>query len=224
VLLVVGFIFNLIVTMVWHPAGEEDDHPAIFAEYAASEGWVLTHFGQFLGVIVALAGLFVLCQALRSGLWPTLLARFGMAALIGTATAFAVLQAVDGITLKQAVDAWADASGPEKELRFADAETVRWTEWGVQSYFRLLLGLSLLIVGAATILSRLLAAWLGYLLILAGVLSIAIGIDVGYSGLASGFQDALGPISQLVLFAGAVAILVVGMRGRVREPVEPRAV
>jgi hypothetical protein len=95
-LLVGGFVFNLIVTMAWHPSGAEEDHPAIFTEYANSDGWVLTHVGQFLGVTVALAGLFVLCQAIRLGGEANLLARLGMAALIATATAFAILQAVDG--------------------------------------------------------------------------------------------------------------------------------
>jgi hypothetical protein len=35
--------------------------------------------------------------------------------------------------LKQATEAWLDAVGPQQEIRFADAETVRWTEWGLQS-------------------------------------------------------------------------------------------
>jgi hypothetical protein len=223
VLLVAGFIFNLIVTMAWHPSGAEDDHPEIFTEYAASDGWVLTHFGQFLGVTVALAGLFALCYAIRTPSRGWLLARFGMAALVGTVTAFAVLQGLDGIALKQNVDAWVAASGAEKDLRFADAETIRWLEWGFQSYFRLLLGLSLLLSGAAILVSRLIASWLGYLLILAGALSIAVGIDVGYSGLESGLQDVVSPASQLLLLIGAIGILAVGAQGRARDPVEARA-
>jgi hypothetical protein len=223
VLLVAGVIFNGIVTMAWHPSGAENDHPEIFAEYAASDGWVMTHFGQFLGVSVALAGLFVLCYAIRTPSRGWLLARFGMAALVGTVTAFAILQGLDGIALKQNVVAWVEASGTEKDLRFDDAETVRWLEWGFQSYFRVLLGVSLLLSGAAVLVSRLIAGWLGYVLILAGALSIAIGIDVGYSGLESGFQDVIGPASQLLLLIGAIGILVAGVQGRARDPVEARA-
>jgi hypothetical protein len=223
ILLVAGFIFNGIVTMAWHPSGAEDDHAEIFGEYAASDGWVLTHFGQFLGVTVALAGLFVLCYAIRAVARGSLLARLAMAALIGTVTAFAILQGLDGIALKQNVDAWVAASGTEKALRFDDAETVRWLEWGFQSYFRLLLGLSLLLSGAAVVVSRLIASWLGYLLILAGALSIAVGIDVGYSGLESGLQDLVSPASQLLLLIGAIGILVVGVQGRARDPVEAGA-
>jgi hypothetical protein len=150
--------------------------------------------------------------------------RTSTGALIGTVTAFAILQGLDGIALKQNVNAWVAASGAEKDLRFDDAETVRWLEWGLQSYFRVLLGLSLLLSGAAVLVSRLIARWLGCLLILAGALSLAVGVDVGYAGLESGLQDVVSPASQLLLLIGAVGILVAGVRGRARDPVEPRAV
>ncbi len=39
-----------------------------------------------------------------------------------------VLQAVDGVALKQAVDAWVSAPDAEEAARFASAETVRWLE------------------------------------------------------------------------------------------------
>lgn len=75
-------------------------------------------------------------------------------AVVATAASWAALQAVDGVTLKQAVDAWAAASGTEKATRCADAEAVRWAEWGLQSYFRLLLGAAFLLLGAAEGLPR----------------------------------------------------------------------
>jgi hypothetical protein len=126
-LLVVGFVVNGIQRMIWHPSGEEDDHEAIFSEYAASDAWVGTHFAEFVLVLVAFAGLLVLCHAL----WreTPYLALLAAGAIVATAAAWAVLQAVDGVTLKQAVDAWAAAPGSEGATRFADAETVRWTEW-----------------------------------------------------------------------------------------------
>ena len=64
-LLVVGFVVNAIQRMLWHPTGEEDDHEAIFTEYAASDGWAATHLAEFVLVLVAFAGLLVLCGALR---------------------------------------------------------------------------------------------------------------------------------------------------------------
>ena len=212
VLLLVGFVVNGIQRMLLHPGGAEDDHEAIFTEYAASDAWVATHLAEFVLVLVAFAGLLVLCRALRRE--TPYLALLAAGALIAAAATWAVLQAVDGVTLKQAVDAWVAASGTEKATRFADAETVRWLEWGLQSYFRVLLGVAFLLLGAAAVVSRLVPSWLGALLVVAGLLSVVVGISVGYAGLESGFQDAVGIALQLVFLIFIVGLLVVGRRAR----------
>jgi hypothetical protein len=62
-LLLVGFVVNGIQRMLLHPSGAEDDHQAIFSEYAESDVWVATHFAEFVLVLVAFAGLLVLCRA-----------------------------------------------------------------------------------------------------------------------------------------------------------------
>jgi hypothetical protein len=61
---------------------------------------------------------------------------------------YGVLQAVDGVGLKQAVNAWASAADGDKAVRFAGAETVRWLEWAVRSYQGFVFGLALLLFGA----------------------------------------------------------------------------
>jgi hypothetical protein len=52
----------------------------------------------------------------------------GFAATILTASILVILQAVDGISLKRAVDSWADAPQQEKIVAFRVAEGIRWTE------------------------------------------------------------------------------------------------
>lgn len=211
-LLVVGFLINLAVTMLWHPSGEEENHSEIFTEYANADGWILTHLGQFLGVITAIAGLYLLCRIVATpGRFDALACLAGFA-FVAAGVCYGILQAVDGIALKYTTEAWLEASGPAQEVRFADAETVRYTEWGVQSYFRVFFGLGLILVGAAVATRRLLAGWLGWLAVLAGALSIAVGIDVGYAGLSSGFQDVAGPLLQLVLAVFVIGVLVLGNR------------
>ena len=209
-LLLVGFVVNAIQRMIFHPTGEEDNHEAIFTEYAASDAWVATHFAEFLLVLVALSGLLVLCRALRREI--PYLALLSAGALIASGAAWAALQAVDGVTLKQAVDAWAAATGPDKTTRYADAESVRWIEWGLQGYFRVLLGVAFLLLGTALIVSRLVPGWLGVLLVVGGLLSLAIGFSIGYEGLESGFQDAVAIPLQLVILAFGVGLLVVSRR------------
>jgi hypothetical protein len=67
-----------------------------------------------------------------------------------------VLQAVDGVALKQVVTAWVIAPEAEKVARFATAEAVRWLEWGLRSYQNVAMGLTLFVAAAAV--SRI--AWL----------------------------------------------------------------
>ena len=58
--------------------------------------------------------------------------RYGLAAAVLTAGSFTVLQAVDGVALKWAVDAWANAPADQEVAAFAAAEAVRWTDSGVR--------------------------------------------------------------------------------------------
>ncbi|MFI5682072.1 hypothetical protein [Streptomyces cellulosae] len=157
---------------------------------------------------MTLSGLLVLYRVLRRADGPSLLAQIAAAAAVATAAIWAVLQGLDGVGLKQAADSWVSASGAEKTIRFANAETVRWLEWGFQSYFRILLGLTLALFGTAILTSRRIAGWLGWTALVAGVCSGIVGVDVGYSGLASGLQDILGitfPILVLVFGTGYAA-------------------
>lgn len=217
-LVVAGLLLNAVSTL-FHPAGEEDNHQVIFTAYANSDSWVAIHLGQFVGVLLALGGLLVLTRVLRAAGRSTLLPHFAAAVTVATAATWALLQGLDGVGLKQAVDAWYSASGADKAIRLANAETVRWLEWGFQSYFRVLLGLAFLLVGAAMLVGRRVAAgWLGWAALFGGLFSAAIGIDVGYNGLASGLQDTLGIAFLLVVLVFAVGVLVTGMRGRSDVP------
>jgi len=212
VLLLGGFLFTTVVTVLFHPGGNEDVHEDIFARYAASGAWEWVHFAQFVGVLAALGGLIVLHQVLRPR--APRLSAFAAGTTVATAAVWAALQAVDGVTLKQAVDAWVAADGPERAVRFGDAEVVRWTEWGLQSYFRVTLGVALLLFGATILTTRALAAWAGWVAVLAGLVSVAVGIDVAYSGLESGFQELAVPAFQLLMLVLAVGVLVSARRER----------
>jgi hypothetical protein len=215
-LLLGGLLFSTAVTVLFHPGGGEDVHEQIFAKYAASDAWEWVHLAQFVGVLLALAGLLLLHLVLRSR--APRLSAFAAGLTVATAAVWAVLQAVDGVTLKQAVDAWVAADGPDKALRFANAEVVRWTEWGAQSYFRLLLGAALLLFGGAILATRLLAGWTGWIAVLAGLLSIAVGVDVNYNGLDSGLQQIATPAFQVVMLVFGVGVLLAAGRGRGSEP------
>src|SRR5437764_5350077 len=123
--LFVGELLTLLVGLL-HPGREPaNDHPAAFAEYAASGNWTAIHLGQFAGLAVIVAGLLVLFYALdvHAGAagWAN---RFGAVSAVVALALYGVLQAVDGVTLKQTVVAWVRAPEAEKAARFASAEAV----------------------------------------------------------------------------------------------------
>jgi hypothetical protein len=150
-LLLAGVVVFVVATLL-HPGPPANDHPVAFAAYAKSAHWVADHFAQFIGIFLIVAGLVVLFQALKGGaqgMGP--LCRLGNATAILTLGMYAVLQAVDGIALKHAVDAWAAAQPAEQAVRFANAETVRWLEWAAHSYFAFMIGLAFLLAGIAMV-------------------------------------------------------------------------
>jgi len=208
-------VTNLVATH-FHPAGHEDNFPVIFAKYADSDSWVAVHFAQFAGVLLVLGGFLALNRLLRSRGEASLLVACALASTIATVAVWAALQAIDGVALKQSVDAWASASGAEKAIRFADASTVRWAEWGLNSYFRLLLGLTVVLSGLALARTGVAARWLGWAGAVGGVLYMASGVAVGYAGFESSFEGAAGAGAQLLFLVFVVGVLVAGVHSSSR--------
>ena len=190
-LLLGGFITYVVVTFL-HTGGPANDHQVIFGDYAGSHDWAAVHLGQFAGMAVIIAGLVALYVALglRAGA-AAWLARLG-AVFAGAALAlYGVLQAVDGVALKQAVDAWVSAPSADKAARFANAETVRWLEWGTRSYHSFTLGLALILLGSAVALSMRLPKALGILMGLSGLAYLAQGWVLGSDGFSAANTTAI---------------------------------
>ena len=209
-LLLAGFVVFAGFTAGPHPHGDENDHPVIFTKYADSDAWIVTHIGQFVGVLVILAGFLVLYRALAERDQAGIVAGLGAASAVAGGAVFAVLQALDGVALKHAVDAWQSASGTEKATRFADAEALRWLEWGLQSYFRFMLGLTFVLFGAAIVRSGIVPRALGAVAIAAGSAYAAIGVAVGYEG----FEQPGGMVVQLLFVVFVGGVLSAGLRAR----------
>lgn len=109
-LLCVGEVVSPVAGLL-HPSHEQaNHHTAVFAEYADSLNWTAVHLGQVVGMAIIIAGLLTLFFAFDvwSGLagWS---GRLGAVAASAALALYGVLQAVDGVALKQAVDAWASA-------------------------------------------------------------------------------------------------------------------
>lgn len=199
-LLCVGEVLALLAGLL-HPEHEPANaHTAVFTEYASSTIWTAVHFGQFVGMAVFLLGLVVLFFALdvQTGAlgWVT---RFGAVAAIVALALYAVLQAVDGVALKHAVDAWASAPAAEKTARFASAEGLRWLEWGTRSYQSFMLGLALSLYAVGIASTARVPRSIGYLMGLSGLAYLSQGWVIG----AEGFSDR----NMLPTLVGIIATL-----------------
>ena len=213
----VAFLAGLVIIIVstlFHASSEDlMDNPVVFAVYAESDTWIAAHIGQFAGVVLVFAGgfvaLFRLLVKSESGM-ASALAWFGLVAAILTASTFTILQAVDGIALKIAVDTWyaippsAADSEEEKAIAFRVTEGIRWTEIGINSYNRILQGVVALIFGVAIVESALLSRWIGVFGIIAGAAMVIAGVGIAYVGFAP--LPIVGDVSTFISFAW-IAIL-----------------
>jgi hypothetical protein len=141
----------LVVAEYFYPAKENPmDNPAVFMEYADSNIGTADHLAEYFGFLLLLGGLVALYYSVgaRQGAGAGL-APFSLATPVTTAASFTVLQAVDGIALKRAVDAWASAPPAQETATFAAAETVRWIEIATNSFSFFLAGLTLFLYGLA---------------------------------------------------------------------------
>jgi hypothetical protein len=199
-LLVAGVVVSLLAGLFHPDAAPANDHPAAFSGYASSDIWIGVHLAQFAGMALLIAGLLALWFALnvREGAiaWA---ARFGAVSVLAALALYAALQAVDGVALKHAVDAWAAAAEPEKTIRFAAAEDIRWLEWGLRSYQSFLLGVGLILFGTVIAVTARVPRLIGYLMGLSGLAYLAQSWILG----AQGFSAA----NTVPTLAGIVLIL-----------------
>jgi hypothetical protein len=126
----------------------------------------------FAGGFVALYRLLVQSESSTS----SILSWIGLALAIMTASAIAVLQAVDGIALKMAVDSWVAAPPEEKAITFRVAEWIRFMEYGTNSIFRILQVLVAIIFGVAIVKSKIFSKWIGVAGIVIGAVTIYAGL------------------------------------------------
>ena len=183
------------ISEIFHPSREDPmDFPAVFREYAQSNVWTTVHLGEYFGFLFLLGGLVALYYSVsaRPGAGAGL-APFGLAAAMVTAASFTVLQAVDGVTLRYAIDAWVSAPPAQKPAAFAAAEVARWTEIGLNSLSYFLAGLTLFLFGLAIALGRVYPRWVGLIAVISGAAFMYNGaVEVAYEGFVPSIVKTVG--------------------------------
>jgi hypothetical protein len=193
----------------FHPAKEDPmDNHAVFMEYAHSNIWTAVHFGEYFGFLLLLGGLVALYYSVSSkpGMGAGL-APFGLAAAVTAAASYTVLQAVDGVALKRAVDTWASAPAPEKTASFAAAEAIRWTEIAMNSFSFFLAGLTLFLFGVTIALGTVYPRWVGLIAAVSGAAFMYDGVGVvAYEGFVPSIIKLVG-LLLLAVWALIMAVL-----------------
>jgi Domain of unknown function (DUF4386) len=214
-LLASGVVVSLLAGLLHPDSAPANDHAAAFAGYARSDIWIGVHLGQFIGMALLIAGLLALVFALnvREGAMAWV-ARFGAVSLVAALVLYGALQAADGVALKHAVEAWATAAaGPDKDIRFAAAEDIRWLEWGLRSYQSLLLGVGLVLTGTLAAATARLPRPIGYLMGLSGLAYLVQSWVVGTQGFSA--SNSLPTLAGIVLvLVWTVWLLISAWRGR----------
>jgi hypothetical protein len=213
-------IIVFVVATAIHPSREDVmDNQAVFLEYAQSQSWIAVHLAQWVGVLLLFGGLVAVYYSItRRSEMGAALARFGLAMAVLAAASLTMLQAVDGVALKWAVDAWASAPADQEAAALAAAEALRWTEYSLQSFSNILLGLTLVLYGLAIAVGSAYPRWLGWVSAGSGVAWIVHGLMVPYIGLFDSPPRGVAIILMSVwAFIMAYLMWRNGSRGRIRR-------
>ena len=186
VLLIAGEVVYQVAEQ-FHPEGG-NTAKEVFTSYANAAPWTLIHLAQFTGSAMVLFGLLTLFVALgvTSGI-RGMVFRCAAAAAVAALALNGALYAVDGVGLKQAIDAWMSAPISQQSAYFAVVGGIRGVEWGLRSYVDYTTGLSLVLFGVVIASTSRIPRTIGYLMGLSGLVYIAqgYGYSTGYTALSN---------------------------------------
>jgi hypothetical protein len=117
--------------------------------------------------------------------------------------------AVDGVALKGAVDTWAHAPAADKPAAFLAADAVRWIEKALSSFFHLLNGSTLVLLGLSVILGHATRRWLGWVGTVAGAGFLVGGVIASRTGFSPESGRFLTPallLSAVFLIGASVSL------------------
>jgi Domain of unknown function (DUF4386) len=178
---IVGALLAMVGNLV-HPATPTDDPQGVARTIADSQLWVADHLAIVVGLILMLAALVAIADPIRDGL-PGALARLGSVAAVAGITVGLVLVTLDGLAAKQLAEAWAAAPPDEQAaaLRLVLAEET--INFALAALFNILFaGVTFILYGLAVAWSRVYPRWLGWVVVVAGIGSVAAGLVQAYAG------------------------------------------
>src|SRR5215217_376444 len=183
---IVGSLLAMVGNLL-HPATPIGDPQGVARTIAQSERWVLVHLVIVVGLILMLGALVALSRSIEGGV-PGALAWLGSIAAVAGVTVGVILVIVDGVAAKHLADAWEAAPSDQAAaaLRVVVAEEA--INFALASLFNILFaGVTFILLGLAVASSGEYPGWLGWVVVVAGVGSVPVGLVQAYMGESIGF-------------------------------------
>jgi hypothetical protein len=202
---IVGALLGMVGNLI-HPATPTDDPEGVARAIAGSQLWVVDHLAIVVGLILMLGTLVAIAESIRGEL-PGALARLGSVAAVAGITVGLILVTLDGLAAKQIADAWATAPPDEQAaaLRLVLAEET--INFALAALFNILFaGVTFILYGLAVAWSRVYPRWLGWVVVVAGIGSVAAGLVQAYAGEATTVTRVL-----TIIFPTVITLWLVGM-------------
>lgn len=195
---VVGALLGMVGNLV-HPATPIDDQEGVARAIAESEIWVPVHLAIVLGIVLMLGALVAISHSIREGVAGAL-ARFGLVAAVTGATIGLVLVILDGVAARQLAQEWAGSPASERDVALGLVHVNETINLAVASLFNFTFAAATFILfGLAVVLSERYPRWLGWIAVLAGVLSTIAGTIQAYVGEPTGASRILTIVGPTVI-------------------------
>jgi hypothetical protein len=178
---IVGAVLGLVGNLV-HPVTPMDNPEGVARVIAESGTWIFYHVVIVIGIVLMLGGLVAIHHSISDG-FPGAVSRLGLFAGVGGITVGVILVTLDGVAAPQLAEEWAAAPPDQQATALALVHASETLNFALASIFNILFaGVTFILFGLAVALSDVYPRWLGWIVVAAGVGSIAAGLVQAFTG------------------------------------------
>src|SRR5919106_4683878 len=207
---IVGSLMGMVGNLI-HPVTPLDDPEGVARVIAESDAWTAIHLVIVFGITLMLGGLVALYQSIRDSRAGAL-ARLGLASGIVGIAIGVVLVILDGVGAKQLADEWAIAPQDERATALRIVLANETINFALASSFNIVFaGATFILFGLAVAFSGVYEQWLGWVVVVAGIVSVGAGLIQAFSGqptMASRVLTIIGP-TGITLWLLVIGVLLV---------------
>ena len=182
----IGGTILLVVFGLLHPGEDLEDLSYTIQNIADSNGgfFEIDHMLialAFWALMIGMVGVYRSISFGGAAAWV----RLGLYGMIIATTIRSVFLAIDGVGLAMVVEQWEGATGTDKATIFVTFSSLQGMLDGLRSMTDIFYGVALVLLGVGIALSAVYPKWLGWAVILAGVVWTGIGFAIGIAGSSS---------------------------------------